>query len=67
MGCSAISRVSYVKPIVPPLPEKPTYYSVPWGNGPYCLDEQGAKNLLKNRALDEDYINQLKSIIDSLR
>ena len=66
MGCGTITKVQYVKPTVPPLPAKPDYYAVPF-NENYCLDEGGAKNLLKNKALIDDYTKQLEAIIEGLR
>jgi len=39
---------------------------VEW-SGDYCLDEQNAKNLLKNKALIDDYVQQLITIIEGLR
>lgn len=41
------------------------------GGGPpvrlYCLDEEGAKNLLKNQALDSAYQEELLNILDTLK
>lgn len=64
-ACSAVKTV-YVKPTIPPLPDKPQYYSYKFDDN-LCLTEQDARNLLKNKALQDDYINQLESIINSLR
>lgn len=66
MGCS-LSKVSYVKPTVSQLPEKPVYYDVRFGKGDYCLDEGNAKNMLKNRELERDYIAQLEAIIRGMK
>ncbi|MEN6317254.1 MAG: hypothetical protein ABFD82_00650 [Syntrophaceae bacterium] len=38
-----------------------------WGQGEYCVNERGAKNLLKNRELDKDYQRQLEAILDGLK
>jgi hypothetical protein len=59
-------RTEYIRQTIPPLPAKPEYYPVPF-DGNYCLDEQGARNLLKNRELDKDYQTQLEGIIEGLR
>lgn len=67
-GSSEIVKTQFIKSTVPPLPDKPTYYDIQWNNsGGYCLDEQGAKNLLKNKALTDDYIRQLENTIEGLR
>lgn len=64
-ACTAVKTV-YIKPTIPPLPEKPQYYSYQFDDN-LCLDEQSARNLLKNKALQDDYITQLESIINSMR
>lgn len=66
-GCSAINRVSYIKPVIPEMPVKPVFYDVKWGQGDYCLDERNAKNMLKNKALIDDYTRQLEAIIEGMR
>lgn len=67
MGCSAISRVSYIKPTIPQMPVKPVFYAVIFGQGDYCLDERNAKNILKNKELMDDYTRQLEAIIEGVR
>lgn len=66
MGCGTLTKTVYVKQTIPPLPTPPDYYSVEW-SGDYCLDEQNAKNLLKNKALIDDYVQQLIALIEGLR
>lgn len=66
-GCSTVSKSVYVKPVVPDMPAKPSYYDVSWGKGAYCMDEHNAKNLLKNRELEKDYIAQLEAIITGMK
>lgn len=65
MGCGTLTKTIYVKQTIPPLPDKPEYYSVPFDEG-YCLSEQGAKNMLKNKALLDDYVRQLEEILQGL-
>jgi lipopolysaccharide export system protein LptC len=65
-GCITTVKTVYVKPTIPPLPDKPQYYQYQFDQN-LCLDEKGAKALLKNKALTDDYITQLESIINSLR
>ena len=65
-GCITTVKTVYVKPTVPPLPEKPQYYQYNFDDN-LCLTEDGARALLKNKALTDDYIKQLESILDSLR
>jgi len=63
-GASCIPTIIY------PLPEKPQYYELKWNRASaeekvfYCLDEEGAKALLLNKALDDDYRERLHLIID---
>ena len=69
-GCSSpIVKTEYVKPTIPELPAAPDYYEVIWQkvDGLYCVDSDNAKNLLKNRILDKDFIGQHRSIIEGLR
>lgn len=66
-GCGTpIAKVQYVKPTVPPLPEKPQYYPVIFDQD-LKLTEDYARNLLKNKALTDDYIAQLIAIIEGVR
>lgn len=67
IGCSGITKVSYVKPVIPEMPTKPVFYDVRFGQGDYCLDERNAKNMLKNKALMDDYTRQLEAILEGLR
>ena len=76
IGCTpkGLVKTEYIKPTVPPLPPKPNYYpvkfkSVEWDHGKYdyCLDEQGAKNFLKNKALQDDREKDLEEIIEGMR
>ena len=66
MGCGTISRMVYVKPTIPPLPEKPSYYSMKFDKN-YCLSEQDARNMLKNKSLLDGYVKELETILEGLR
>lgn len=68
-GCSTIHSIEYIKQSIPELPEAPDYYSVMWQkwDGNYCVDEDNAKNLLKNRTLDKGYQMELKDILEGLK
>jgi hypothetical protein len=67
IGCgTAIVKTQYVKPTIPPLPEKPQYYPVIFDQD-LKLTEDYARNLLKNKALTDDYITQLIAIIEGVR
>ena len=71
MSCSSnpIARTEYVKPTIPELPAEPDYYEIIWQKigDLYCVDGQNAKNLLKNRILDKDFVQQHQEIIEGLR
>lgn len=77
MGCTPkkeLVKTEYIRPTVPPLPAKPNYYpvkfkSVEWDHGKYdyCLDEQGSKNLLRNKALQDGRERDLEGIIEGMR
>jgi hypothetical protein len=70
MSCSGpIVKTEYVKPTIPELPAEPDYYEVIWNKvgDLYCVDARGAKNLLKNRELDKDFVQQHQEIIEGLR
>jgi len=47
----------------------PDYYEVVWQriDELYCLTPGSAKNLLKNRELDKDFLGQHQEIIEGLR
>lgn len=64
-GCT-LTKAVWVKPTIPPLPEKPQYYTYKFDDN-LCLSEDSARALLKNKALMDDYVKQLESIVDSLR
>lgn len=66
-GCSGkFVRTEYIKQTIPPLPAKPEYYSFQVDEN-YCMDERNAKNLLKNKALIDGYVEQLEQMIEGLR
>lgn len=71
IGCSSkqIVRTEYIKQQIPALPEEPEYYPVQWQwkDGQYCIDEESAKNLLKNRQLDKGYQEEMRKIFESLK
>lgn len=54
---------------LPNLPEKPKYYSVEWqfSNGLYCVTEDGAKNILRNKTLQDGYEFDLETIISGAK
>jgi len=65
---SQIVRTEYVRRQTPPKPEAPDYFPVQWGGekGRYCVDEEGAKNMLKNRELDKAYQAEVDSAFNEL-
>lgn len=63
-GCGT-SKIVY-KCDVPEVPKAPTYYH-PQFDDKYCLTEEGARQLLKNKALNDDYIRQLLLILKGLK
>lgn len=69
VGCSSIVKTVYIKQELPYIPEKPDYYGVTFHEieRRYCLDENNAKNLLKNRILDLGYMEELRKILDGLK
>lgn len=68
-GCSSIVKTVYIKQELPYIPEKPDYYGVTFYEieGGYCLNEDNAKNLLKNRILDLGYMEELRKILEGLK
>ena len=68
MGCSAITKTVYIKPEIPEPPAKPEYYRVIFQkqNELYCIDEDNAKNLLKNREIDKAYQEEMSGILEGL-
>ena len=72
IGCGnqqPIVKKEYVKQAIPALPVPPDYYEVVWQriDELYCLTPGSAKNLLKNRELDKDFLGQHQEIIEGLR
>jgi uncharacterized lipoprotein YajG len=65
-GCITTVKTVYVKPTIPPLPDKPQYYQYQFDNN-LCLSEKDARNLLKNKTLADGYIKELESILNNLR
>ena len=51
------------------MPAEPEYYPVVFGRCAegYYLDEENAKNLLKNLAIEDAHTADLKSILGSLK
>lgn len=68
-NCSSIVKTIYLKPELPYIPAKPDYYRVTFHEMErgYCLNEDNAKNLLKNRILDLGYMEELRKILEGLR
>jgi hypothetical protein len=59
-----------VRATVPDLPQPPAYYPVSWRShepGIYTLDAENARNLLKNRALDEARQSELRHILEGMK
>ena len=71
IGCSTktIVKTEYIRQEIPDLPEEPEYYQVKWHMcySFYCIDAENAKALLKNRALDKAYQEELRTILEHLR
>ncbi len=69
IGCSRLVQTKYIKPEIPDIPEKPEYYDVQWFkiDSNYCVNKENAKNLLKNKAIDDAYQQKLRLILQSLR
>lgn len=68
-GTGPISTTEYIRPTIPALPAKPDYYPVAWQKVDelYCLTPGSAKNLLKNKALQDGREKDLEEIIEGLR
>lgn len=66
IGCtfSPIKETEYVKQTLPVAPADPVYYQVTFQkiNGFYCLDVNNAKDILKNRELDNGVKTEYKAI-----
>jgi len=73
IGCSSapvqVIKTEYVYQQVPPLPNAPALYPVKWQKieRGYLLDEQNAKNWLKNEVLKKQYAGELLLILESLK
>jgi hypothetical protein len=82
IGCSTrqIVKTEYIRQQVAGLPKEPEYYPVQWQHPPvspltkggiegggYCLDEDNAKNLLKNRELDKGYQEEMRRILEGMK
>lgn len=54
---------------LPKSPDKPKYYPVEWrfDKGLYCVTEEGAKNILKNKILQDGYEFDLETILNGAR
>ena len=68
-GSNPIKETEYIRPTIPALPAPPDYYDVKWQKVGelYCVDERGAKGMLKNWELSKDYVTQHQQIIEGLR
>lgn len=68
-GTSPIVRTEHIKQTIPPLPTTPDYYPVVWQkmDDLYCLSPGSAKNLLKNKTLQDGRERDLEAIIEGLR
>ena len=67
--CKPIVEKEYVRPEIPATPADPVLYDVRWtlADGFYRLDEENAKNLLKDWELLRAQLDDLKTILDGLR
>ncbi len=65
-SCGRLVKTQVVECTYPPKPEKPIYYKLDWDyeNGKYCLDENGAKNLIRNKIMQDGYETDLEIIIE---
>ena len=71
-GCTPVKQIvktEYVYPTIPPMPAEPEYYPVVFGRCAegYYLDEENAKNLLKNLAIEDAHTADLKIILEGLK
>ncbi len=75
-GCSStkegrqIVKTEYIRQQVPPLPSRPEYYPVLFvkKDGRYCTsDDDSARNLLKNRALDKGYQAEMRGSLEDMK
>lgn len=70
VGCShSYVATKYIRQSIPEPPAEPEYYSVEWEKkeGLYCVNPEGAKNLLKNIELMKGYQRELRLILEELR
>jgi len=74
MACSApiqqVVRTEYVYQQVPDIPKEPNYFVVHWQKldpGLYCVDEKGAKGLLKNFELIKENAQEMRTILQGLK
>lgn len=72
IGCSAtkqIVKTEHIKQQVPELPKEPEYYPVMWldKNGMYCINNEAAKNLLKNIEIMKGYQEEMQKILKHLK
>lgn len=71
MACSTtpIVRTEYIRPEIPSLPPAPVFYEIRWFlvEGSYCLDAQGARDLLKNIELLRGSDRELRQVLTDLK
>lgn len=62
-------KTEYIRPEVPAIPAMPQMYDVRFqaSGGCYCLDEDNAKNLLKNILLLQAHDTAVTGILESLK
>ena len=63
-------KTEYIRQQVPPLPSRPEYYPVLFvkKDGLYCTsDDDSARNLLKNRALDKGYQTEMRGSLEDMK
>lgn len=77
-ACSeVVYRDRYVERTLPPIPAEPMLYEVEWHMGQrfavanenerwYCVNELGAKSLIKDIYLMQTHIQELRDVFSSL-
>jgi hypothetical protein len=69
-GCSpkTITKIEYVYPEIPAIPERPEYLNVPWAKQGelYCLSSDGAKAIMINFAMKDGRERELETILKGL-
>lgn len=69
MGCSKGIKTEYITLSIPDTPPRPSYYSVDFvkKDNLFCLDEKNAKNLMKNKKIQDSHTKSVEDILEDLR